>query len=79
MKKETLEVTGMTCAACAKAVERHVNKVPGVVSANVNLATERLTVEYDETAAGISDIYEAVKKAGYGIREIQKKGRLSYP
>lgn len=79
MKKETLEVTGMTCAACAKAVERHVNKVPGVVSANVNLATERLTVEYDETAAGISDIYEAVKKAGYGIREIQKKREVVIP
>lgn len=69
LKKEILTVTGMTCAACARAVERHVSRVPGVVSASVNLATEKLTVEYDETTADISNIHEAVKKAGYDIQQ----------
>ena len=38
----------MTCAACAKAVERAVGKLEGISQAKVNLATEKLTVEYDE-------------------------------
>lgn len=79
MKKETLVVTGMTCAACAKAVERHVGKVAGVISANVNLATGKLTVEYDEFSTDISNIYEAVKKAGYGIQEKTNKREVIIP
>ena len=67
MKQKTLIVTGMTCASCAKAVERHVGKVSGVISANVNLAAEKLTVEYDESVTDISNICDAVKKAGYDV------------
>jgi Cu+-exporting ATPase len=69
MKRETLSVTGMTCASCAKAVERSVNKLESVSSANVNFATEKLTVEFDEGMADINKIKEAVKKAGYGAQE----------
>lgn len=79
MKKETVIVTGMTCASCAKAVERRIGKVSGVVSANVNLATEKLTVEYDETVTDISNIYEAVKKAGYGVQETTEKREVIIP
>lgn len=67
MKQKTLIVTGMTCASCAKAVERRVGKVAGVISANVNLATEKLTVEYDQSVTDISNICDAVKKAGYDV------------
>ena len=42
-KKETLQITGMTCASCAAAIERSVAKVPGVISSSVNFATEQLT------------------------------------
>ena len=69
MKKETLNITGMTCAACANAVERSVRKLEGVESASVNLAVETLTVEYDETAVDIKDVKDAVIRAGYGVEE----------
>ena len=42
--KETYKVEGMMCAACAKAAERAVRKIDGVVNQNVNIATEKLTV-----------------------------------
>ncbi len=63
--EKTLNVEGMTCAACAKAVERAVNKLPGVSESNVNLATEKVKVIYDEGAVSVPDIQEAVEKAGY--------------
>ncbi len=69
MVKETLGVTGMTCASCAKAIERSVTKVEGINSANVNVATEKLNVEFDEAKTSIDKIKEAVKKAGYGVQE----------
>ena len=60
----TLEyrVTGMTCAACSAAVEKAVRRVPGVISANVNLILERLTVEAPTDFDGAA-VCEAVKKA----------------
>ncbi|MDK2800897.1 MAG: P-type Cu+ transporter [Clostridiales bacterium] len=71
MKKQTLNVTGMTCASCAKTVEKSVSKVEGVHSANVNFATEKLAVEYDENKTSIEKIQEAVQKAGYSAEEEQ--------
>jgi len=68
MAKEILEITGMTCASCAKAVERYVGKVDGVGSAVVNIATEKLTVEFDETKTDMGKIKDAVIKAGYGVK-----------
>jgi len=69
VKKETLTVTGMTCAACARAVERNVGKLEGVISANVNLATEKLNVEFDETKVDVQRIKDAVIRAGYGVQQ----------
>ncbi|WP_129598271.1 heavy metal translocating P-type ATPase [Anaerophilus nitritogenes] len=62
---ETLNIIGMTCASCAKAVEKSVTKVEGVTTANVNFATEKLDVEFDETKTSIEDIKTAVANAGY--------------
>jgi Cu+-exporting ATPase len=73
MKKEILNVTGMTCASCAKAVERYVGKVEGVSAANVNFATEKLNVEFDESRADIPGVIEAIKKAGYDVRQEEEK------
>ena len=67
MKKKVLSVTGMTCASCARTIEKNVSKVEGVTNASVNFATERLIVEFDESKASIEKIREAVKKAGYGV------------
>ncbi len=64
-KNSTLKIEGMTCASCVKAVERSVGKIPGIESASVNLATEKLSAAYDPDKVSISDIKKAVDKAGY--------------
>jgi P-type Cu+ transporter len=59
-------VTGMTCANCAMNIERALTrKVPGVVKASVNFASERVFVEYDPLAASIDDMAAAIEKAGF--------------
>ncbi len=63
-------VTGMTCASCVNRVEKAVAKVAGVESVSVNLATERATVDYDPAQANLSQIAQAVEKAGYGVGEL---------
>ena len=66
-EKIELPVTGMTCSNCAANIERALNKkVPGVVQAAVNFATERVSVEYIPGVSGIDDIVSAIEKAGYG-------------
>ena len=64
--KEKYNVTGMSCAACSAAVERAVNKLPGVKSAQVNLLANSMQVEYDETVLDVAGICKAVEQAGYG-------------
>lgn len=69
MKTKDLGITGMTCAACAIAVERSVKKLDGVASATVNSATEKLTVEYDETRVDDGALKASIEKAGYGVAQ----------
>jgi Cu+-exporting ATPase len=69
MNKKAFKVEGMTCSACANRVERVVKKLDGVNSANVNFATETLSVEFDETKSSNESIEAAVVKAGYGIKK----------
>jgi Cu+-exporting ATPase len=65
--KIELPVTGMTCANCAMNIERALNrKIPGVINASVNFATERVYVEYIPSISNIDEIVSAIKKAGYG-------------
>lgn len=63
----SLSVTGMTCAACARRVERALNKVPGVIQATVNLASEKATVQFDGRTADVGQLVESIRKAGYGV------------
>lgn len=65
MASKTLKIEGMTCAACAKTVERVTKKLEGVTESNVNLATEKLSISFDEDKLTIGDIQAAVEKAGY--------------
>ena len=65
-KKSIFPVGDMTCAACVARVEEALSSVPGVISANVNLATEKATVEYTEETS-IADLRLAVKEAGYTL------------
>ncbi len=62
-----LTIGGMTCAACVAHVGKALNKVPGVVEANVNLATERATVTFVPGTVGLADFKAAVAKAGYEL------------
>src|SRR5699024_4439287 len=62
----TLGVTGMTCAACSNRIEKVLNKMDGV-EAQVNLTTERATVDYDSEKTSIEDISNKIEKVGYGV------------
>jgi P-type Cu+ transporter len=61
----TLEIGGMTCASCVGRVEKALNRIDGVASAQVNLATEVATVRFDHTQAGLDQLTAAVARAGY--------------
>jgi len=64
--KSELPITGMTCVNCAANIERALNnKVPGVIAANVNFATERAVVEYIPAVSPMDEIVSAIKKAGF--------------
>jgi P-type Cu+ transporter len=77
LKSIDLQIDGMTCASCVARVEKAIRAVPGVAAANVNLATERATVDF----AGKQDlvgVIAAIEKAGYAARrealELQIEG-----
>jgi len=63
-----LPITGMTCANCVATVERTLNKkVPGILEAAVNFATEKATVKYIPGAVSRAEMVAAVERAGYGV------------
>lgn len=66
---KVFKITGMSCAACSRAVERKVGKLEGINEASVNLASEKLYVDFDENKLSKEDIISAVEKAGYGAEE----------
>ena len=63
-------VGGMTCASCVSVIEKVLSKVEGISSANVNLATEKLSVTYDPAVIDSAGIAAAVKAAGYTATEL---------
>ncbi|GHU89307.1 copper-translocating P-type ATPase [Spirochaetia bacterium] len=65
MTSKVLTIEGMTCAVCAKTVERVTRKLPGVTEANVNLATEKLSITFNDGELKVRTIQDAVEKAGY--------------
>lgn len=67
--QKTFAITGMTCASCVQTVEKATRKLDGVMSANVNLATEKMEVTYDPASVSVSDITQAVSHAGYEAHE----------
>jgi Cu+-exporting ATPase len=74
-KKETLKITGMSCAACAARIEKRLIKLEGVKSATVNFAIEKATVEYDDKAVSFKIIDDAIKKLGYAAERIEEVSR----
>lgn len=78
MKNQVLNIKGMTCAACAQRIERTLQKLPGVLQASVNLASEKLFVEYDESLS-LETIKEAVAKIGYEVEEKTRNSTVTIP
>jgi Cu+-exporting ATPase len=68
-----LELEGMTCAACAARIDRALNKLDGV-EANVNFATEKAAVRYDDEQVALDDLVRAVEGAGYGAALTRAEG-----
>src|SRR5437868_4467329 len=65
-----LAIEGMTCASCVARIERRLAKLPGVVEAGVNLATEKASVRYDPSAMDVPALIGAVEAAGYRARSL---------
>lgn len=68
-EKAEFDITGMTCAACSSRIERVLSKMEGIHSANVNLALETGTVEFNPAELSVADIIARIEKAGYGAME----------
>ena len=62
-----LPVTGMTCAACARRIEKQLTRAEGVTEANVNFATNTATVSYDPKATDVRRLVQTVTDTGYGV------------
>ncbi|MFK4310088.1 Cu+-exporting ATPase [Bacillus sp. RC240] len=66
-KEANLQISGMTCAACANRIEKGLKKVEGVQDANVNFALEKTKIIYDPTKTNPQQFKEKVESLGYGI------------
>src|SRR5690625_3793189 len=76
-QESTLQISGMTCSACAARVQKGVNKLDGVEQANVNFPLEQLTVQYNPKETGIDDFKKEVEKNGYGVVEAEAEFDVS--
>ena len=74
VKETNLQISGMTCAACATRIEKGLTKLNGVVKANVNLALEKATVAYNSAVLNPSEIIKKVETLGYGA-QIKEDGK----
>lgn len=77
MRKETYDVTGMTCSSCVRHVEKAVEKQPGVKKVTVNLLKNSMVVDYDENKLNQAEIENAVSDAGYGANLRSKNADLT--
>ena len=69
MKNKTFKVEGMTCTACANSIQRTLGKLDSVKEANVNFATEKLTIAFDDEEISQEEIFEKVEKLGFELKE----------
>ncbi|TLS50972.1 copper-translocating P-type ATPase [Paenibacillus antri] len=72
LKQTTLQITGMTCAACATRIEKGLGKLPGVESAAVNFAMETARVSYAPDAVSVQDMRQKVEKLGYEATPVEE-------
>ncbi|TET65833.1 MAG: YHS domain-containing protein, partial [Candidatus Zixiibacteriota bacterium] len=65
-----LSISGMSCASCVEKIERALKRLSGVLSASVNLATERVTIEFTPGEVSPSDFKESIETVGYKVLEV---------
>jgi P-type Cu+ transporter len=73
MKSQKFNVTGMTCSACSTRIEKNINKTEGIKEANVNLLSNSMMIEYDDSIISENDIIKVVQDAGYDARLADSK------
>jgi Cu+-exporting ATPase len=76
MAEKSYLVTGMTCSACAAHVQKAVSKLDGVEACEVNIATEKLNVKYNEENQSFDTLKKAVENAGYGLIPEQQTKKI---
>lgn len=74
-KETTLQISGMTCAACANRIEKGLSKMDGVQKANVNFALENSTIIYDPSKATLDAVENKIQSLGYDV--VSKKDEFS--
>lgn len=75
IKKISIDVVGMTCAACSARVEKALNKQEGVLSAAVNLLANKANIEFDTDKVKAMDLVKTIEKTGYQV-PLEKKTLL---
>lgn len=76
MVKESIKIGGMTCAACARRIEKALGRLEGINEASVNFASEKASFSFDPAKINLSDIKQTIGKIGYQPLEMEKKGAL---
>ncbi len=80
MSQKQLDIQGMTCTACANAIEKGVSKIEGIHLASVNFASETLMLDYDDQLVDMDQVTETIDKLGYkAILEQPKKTSVHIP
>ena len=74
--KQKFAIKGMTCAACQAHVDKAVNNLDGISSCNVNLLSNNMEVDFDESKCDVNKIINAVKRAGYKAIPEGLKGKI---
>lgn len=67
IKEASMQITGMTCAACANRIEKGLNKLDGVEEASVNLALEKASIKYNPSKTNLESFEQKIKDLGYGV------------
>lgn len=68
MKSEKIDVKGMHCASCAVVITQRLSKLPGVKHCNINVATEKADISYDETKTSVQEMNKHINKLGYVLK-----------
>ncbi len=73
----TIPITGMSCAACSGRIEKGLNALPGVVSANINLVMGKGTIDYEPEQIEISEMVELIRDLGFNVAEENEEFLIS--